>query len=323
VPYLSRSDFTAANGSNWPLNPGSWLHERISGTVNFNARVNNNAGRVNATNTATGDILHRANTAVTATHLEARVRAARVGGADTVIPYVVVRYLDVNNYIRVTPNVPAKMASSGVRLDIVGAGVVRFSGAVSALHTTGFVWIGVQVRQIDGLVIISAKCWLTTEPPWIEPTSFNNGDGGTDTGSDWARLWHVWQQAPQAGQMGLLTGILSSNATGAKADYDDWLARTLTPVSRVTLAMSTLGLAAKKLRALAPAQPLVESESLRLGKSYPMFPATATSFALGNYPHTKAKTLPPVEIGGARRGGFDPFLFATRGVIRLRRGVAI
>jgi hypothetical protein len=336
MPYYSRSDFTAANGSAWPLTPGSWSNSLLSGSITVSTTVNNNAGRVSATNSNTGVVFHAANASITATHVEVRARVARVGGFNA-IPYLIARFLNSSNYLAVLPR--TSPTTSGVRLQIISGGSIivdRASAAVSALQTTGYVWLAARVRQINGLVIIQAKCWLTTEPDWLEPTSFNNGDGNTDTGSDWARLWHVWVQTAQAGQMGLLTNVLTGS-TGAKIDFDDWSATEINFVSLATATTASRPLSLARRRLLSPATAIATAVTI----THPVIrilQAAVLQTEAGTALPFKGKLISPVRLvaeahwlnetaplppPAEEETGFDPVLLATRGVVRLKKNVAI
>jgi hypothetical protein len=266
MPWVERSDFTASNGSAWPLNPGTWSHTTESGQFNVTETVQNNAGRHQASSlTKTGIRRHLAGTA-TAQYVEVRARWARTAGTGKIDGGLVLRNNGGGTYIYSRVQIPGSPFSHGVRLTTVvntSYTQVRTTANVPNLNTTGYVWQAARVWDVGSVTVVQVKTWRdgTTEPDWLYPTSFNPGDGASDTGTDWARLWHVLSAwSVTNGRVGLATAWFTTTLpTNPWIDYDDFQAFSLTPLTSATSTIS--------------AQPIGRT------KAVPLIPATVTETA--------------------------------------------
>jgi hypothetical protein len=315
VPWVARSDFTAPNGSAWPLTPGSWSHVTESGAITATEQVQANAGRHTTTVAAVAIRRHHAGTA-TANGVEVRARWARLAGTANVDGGLLLRGDGAGTYIYVRVAIPAKTLLHGVRLATVVNGTHiqrRTTPGVANLNTTSYVWCAARIWDTDGVTVVQAKTWRdgTAEPDWPTVTSFGAGDGSSDTGTNWARLWHVLSAwAPTDGTVGLVTAWLTAS-TGS-LDYDDFSANEIVVLGRATATAQAQPLGARKIAPIGTATVTAQAQPLGARKIAPI--GTATVTAQAQY----VKVACPCPPTSQEETGLDVIALATEGTIRIR-----
>jgi hypothetical protein len=163
------------------------------------------------------------------------------------------------------------------------------------------------------VTVVQVKTWRagTTEPDWLHPTSFDPGDGSSDTGTDWARLWHVlaaWSVTD--GRVGLVTAWLTNTLpTNPWVDYDDFQAFALTPLTPATSTVSAQPVGRVKAVSLVPATVTEGAQALSRTKEYHVTPALVTE---------AAQVVSPFKPSPDTEDGFDVLLYALEGIIRIR-----